>query len=183
MLSFVRNPRNGANQSDVKLDTGGGDVLTATHAQGSGDDAFPLPGDYPISVQIDRSGGLVVVGFVEPDAAQLAEAGERRLYARDAGRAEVVQVWLKADGTLLCSNASGSYALRPDGSQRLENGAGYIELQAGGTVEVNTATIDPGGNIIATSVTAPSIVVDGKELKDHKHSGVTSGGAQTGPNV
>lgn len=217
LLSFVRAPRNGANQSDVKLDTGGGDVLTATHAQGSGDDSFPLPGDYPVSVRIDRSGGLVVVGFVEPDATQAAQAGERRLYARDGNRAEVVQIWLKNDGTLLASNSNGSYELRPDGSQKLispggsyelfadgkhrlenangsyelrangsqrsENSAGYYELQAGGTVDVNTATIDPGGNITATSVTAPSIIVDGKQLKDHKHSGVTPGGGQTGPNV
>jgi hypothetical protein len=196
----VRAPRNGANQSDVKLDTGGGDVLTATFAQGSGSDSVPLPGDYPVSVRIDRAGGLVVVGFVEPDATQTAQAGDRRMYARGANRAEVVQIWLKNDGTLLASNANGSYELRPNGShkmtspggsyelrangsQRSENSSGYIELQAGGTVNINGATIDPGGNIVATSVSAPSIKVDGKELKNHKHSGVTAGGAQTGPNV
>lgn len=200
MLSFVRKPRNGANQSDVKLDTGGGDVLTATHAQGSGDDAFPLPGDYTISVQVDRSGGLVTVGFVEPDAAQLARPGERRMYARGSDRLEKVQIWLMADGTLLCSNDNGSYEMRPDGSHKItspggsyelradgghrsENAAGYCELQAGGTVEINTATIDPSGNIVATSVTAPSIVAAGKELAGHKHGGVTTGGGQTGANV
>ena len=217
LLAFVRAPRNGANQSDIKLDTGGGDVLTATFAQGAGDDSVPLPGDYPVSVRIDRAGGLVVVGFVEPDATQTAQAGDRRMYARGANRAEVVQIWLKNDGTLLASNANGSYELRPNGShkmispggsyelfadgkqrlendngshelrangsQRSENSSGYIELQAGGTVNINGATIDPGGNIVATSVSAPSIKVDGKELKNHTHSGVTAGGAQTGPNV
>lgn len=200
LLSFARAPRNGAKQSDVKLDLGGKDILSATHAQGSGDDAYPLPGDYPVSVWIERSGGLVTVGFVEPDATQAAQPGDRRMYSRTAQRAEAAQVWIKNDGTVLVSNPSGSYELRPDGSHMLlnangsyelradgshrsQNAAGYYELQAGGTVDVNTATIDPGGNIVATSVTSPSMVVAGKELKDHKHSGVTSGGAQTGPNV
>lgn len=185
LLSFVRAPRNGAAQSDVKLDTGGGDVLTATHAQGAGDDAHPLPGDYPISIRIDRSGGLFVVGFVEPDAVQAAQPGDRRLYSRDGSRAEVAQVWLKNDGTVLVSNSAGSYELRPDGSQRSENSAGYYELRADGIVEVNTATIDPGGNIIATSVSAPSIVAAGKELAGHKHP-ITSGSSApgpTGPNI
>lgn len=216
LLSFVRATRDNAKQSDIKIATSG-DTLTAQYVQGAGDDAVPLPGDYPLCVRIERAGRVVVVGFVEPDATQAAQAGERRMYARDANRAEVVQLWLKNDGTLLTSNDNGSYELRPDGShkmispggsyelfadgkQRLENGsgsyelradgshrsenaAGYYELQAGGTVDVNTATIDPGGNIIATSVSAPSIVVDGKELKDHKHGGVTPGGGQTGVNL
>lgn len=202
LLAFARAPRNGAKQSDVKMDLGGGDVVTATHAQGSGDDAYPLPGDYPVGVRVDRSGGVFVVGFVEPDAAQLAQAGERRLYSRSGQRAEVAQVWLKNDGTVLVSNSAGSYELRPDGSQRLENAngsyelrangsqrsensAGHYELRADGTVDVNTATIDPGGNIVATSVSAPSIVAAGKELAGHKHpiaSGSSAPGP-TGPNI
>lgn len=200
LLSFVRAPRNRANQSDIKLDAGGGDIRTATHAQGSGDDAVPLPGDYTINVQIDRSGGVFTVGFIEPDATQAAQAGERRLYSRGSDRVEVAQIWLKNDGTILVSNDNGSFTLNPDGSQKMlndsgshelradgsqrsENSSGYYELQAGGTVDINTATIDPSGNITATSVSAPSIKVNGKELKDHKHGGVTSGGSQTGPNV
>lgn len=199
LLSFTRTTRDNAKQADIKIATSG-DTLTAQYVQGAGDDAVPLPGDYPLCVRIERAGRVVVVGFVEPDATQTAQAGERRMYARDGDRAEVVQIWLKNDGTLLASNDNGSYELRPDGShkmtspggsyelfadgsQRLENDSGYIELQAGGTVDVNTATIDPAGNIVATSVSAPSIKVNGKELKDHKHSGVTPGGGQTGPNV
>ena len=199
LLAFTRTARDNAKQADIKIATSG-DTLTAQYVQGAGDDAVPLPGDYPLCVRIERAGRVVVVGFVEPDATQAAQAGERRLYARGGDRAEVVQVWLKNDGTLLASNDNGSYELRPDGSQKLqndngsyelradgshrsENSSGYYELQAGGTVDVNTATIDPAGNIVATSVSAPSIVVNGKELKDHKHGGVTPGGGQTGPNV
>ena len=199
LLSFTRATRDNAKQADIKIATSG-DTLTAQYVQGAGDDAVPLPGDYPLRVRIERAGRVVVVGFVEPDATQAAQAGERRMYARDGDRAEVVQIWLKNDGTLLASNDNGSYELRPDGSQKLQNdngsyelrangshrsqnASGYYELQVGGTVDVNTATIDPAGNIVATSVSAPSIKVNGKELKDHKHSGVTPGGGQTGPNV
>lgn len=199
LLSFTRTTRDNAKQADVKIATSG-DTLTAQYVQGAGDDAVPLPGDYPLCVRIERAGRIVVVGFVEPDATQTAQAGERRMYSRNASREEMAEVWIKNDGTVLVSNASGYYELRPDGSQklhndngsyelrangsqRLENSSGYIELQAGGTVDVNTATIDPSGNIVATSVTAPSIVVNGKELKDHKHGGVTPGGGQTGVNL
>ncbi len=173
LLSFVRVVSNGAKVSDVKIDVGGGDVLTAQHSQESGADSNPLPDDYLVTIRIPRSGALITVGFVEPDALQKAQPGERRIYARGSNRAEVVELWLKNDGTAtldnangsftlspdgsqLMTNANGSFELRADGSQRGENANGFYELKAGGTVDINTATIDPAGNIVATSFTLAS---------------------------
>lgn len=202
LLSFKRVLSNGAKVSDVKVDTGGGDILTAHHTAPPGDDSFPLPDDQLALVRIPRSGRVVVIGYVEPDALQKATAGDKRIYARSSDRLEVIELWLKNDGTGLLSNDNGSFTLRPDGSTigennngsyelrangsfRAQNGNGFHELREDGTVEINGATIDPSGNIIATSVKAPSIVVDNKELKDHGHNilgGSSASPPPTGPN-
>lgn len=96
-------------------------------------------------------------------------------------------------------DGSGSYELKPDGSFRVEsqksnlevnsngsirgaNDNGSYELQTGGDFLVNTVRIDTQGNITATSVSAPSIVANSKELAEHTHGGVESGGSNTGPN-
>ena len=197
LLSFVRVIRNNAKLSDVKVDVGGGDILTASHAQGSGIDSVPLPDDYAVTLRIPRSGGVVTVGFVETDAQQKSGAGEFRIYARNASRAEVVEFCLKADGTALTSNSNGQFELRPDGSQRGQNSNGNYELQANGTVDINGATIDTDGNINAKSLTADTVTADdiigdsvkasGKELAGHGHIGsptaATGPISNTGPNI
>ena len=199
LLSFVRVVRNSANLSDVKIDIGGGEIHTPEYSQPSGTDSVPLPGDFPIAVAVStRSGGLVVTGMVETDALQKAQPGDHRTYARDAAsRAETVEFWLKADGTAVLSNANGTFTLSPDGTQSMqtaggsftltpagdivgENDNGDFTLQSGGTMVINTATIDPSGNIVATSVSAPSIVANGKELAGHDHA-INSGSSAPGP--
>lgn len=180
LLSFVRAERNGAKLSDVKIDLGGGEILTANYAQPSGEDSQPLPDDTAVVVRLPQSGRVLIVAMVESDAVQSANAGEKRLYARDAARGEVVQLWLKNDGTAVLSNDNGSFTLFPDGSQKGANESGYYELKSDGTMDINTATIDPEGNIKATSVHAPSIVADGKELTEHDHD-INDGSSAPGP--
>ena len=45
VLSFIRSLANGANVSDVKVDSGGGANTTAQHFAPAGDDSHPLPDD------------------------------------------------------------------------------------------------------------------------------------------
>ena len=185
LLSFTRVVRNDAKLSDVKVDVGGGDILTAEYTHPSGDDSFPLPGDYPSAIRIPRSGRILVVGFVETDAQQKALAGDKRLYARNSDREEVVELWLKSDGTALLDNENGSSELRPDGSFRIQNGNGYIELLANGTVNINGTTINPAGDVESlTTIISPSMVVNSKELAEHDHpiTGGSSAPGPTGPN-
>lgn len=199
LLSFTRVERNEAKLSDLKVDVGGGDVLTAEYTNPTGEDAVPLKDDYVTLLRINRSGRVLVVGFVETDAQQTAQAGEKRFYARNEQREEMVQLWLKNDGTALISNENGSCELRPDGSYkvmndegsselrvdgsyRIENNSGHIELQQDGVVNINGATILTDGTIVSpTAVQSPSVVVDGKELKDHTHLAGNPPG-NTGPN-
>lgn len=212
LLSFTRTTSNEAKVSDVKVNVGGGengDILTAQLTHPSGEDSVPLVDDYVTLLRIPRSGRVLVVGFTETDANQTAQAGEKRIYARDSDRLEVVELWLKNDGTATLNNENGSFVLSPDGSMkgtnpngnfelrangshRTENSNGFIELLANGTVNINGTTINPTGDVLSpTSVTAPaitgsasvsspSIVASGKDLAAHDHP-IIGGSSSPGP--
>lgn len=53
-----------------------------------------------------------------------------------------------------------------------------ITLKAGSVIEVDCTRL-----VCTGSIEAPSIKVDGKELADHRHGGVSSGGSLSGPNT
>ena len=143
LLSFIRTIRNGANVSDVKIDPGGNPNITAEHFAPAGDDAYPLPTDYVITVQIPRGGGEVVVGYLDPLNTPAAQPGDKRIYGRDSVGAPIVELWLKNDGTAILSNDNGSLTLQPSG-QFLINGA----------------RITTGGNVITAA---------GVSLDNHPH--------------
>ena len=148
LLSFIRVVRNGAKLSDVKVDIGGGEVLTGEHVHPSGEDAFPLPDDQIVAIPVAQTGRIVIIGYVEPDAVQKAQAGEKRIYARNGDRVEVVELWLQADGSATLSNDNGSFELRVDG-----------------TINLNGVTIDPSGNVVVPT----SLMLAGKEIAGHDH--------------
>lgn len=195
VLSYTRiEDRFGAKVSDVKHDPGGGANETGEHFQAANQDAVPLPNDYLLTVNVQRTGGEVVVGFIDPKQEQTAEPGEYRAYARNADGVQVVQIHLKKDGTAVLSNAEATVEIKPSGEVNTQNGAGFYKLQDDGTVNINGATIDPEGNIdtptnvtsggivAAATVEAPSVKADSKELAGHTHPAGTPPG-NTGPNV
>lgn len=167
VLAFLRVTRNNAKISDVKVDSGGGANITAEHFAPVGDDSYPLKTDYALTVDTRRSGGEAVVGYSDPLNTPKAEEGDKRIYARDPSDGSVViEVWLKNDGTGTMSNANGSMTLSPDG-----------------TYTINGVTIDPSGNITSpSSISAPSVVANGKELDGHLHPAGTVPG-NTGANL
>lgn len=190
VLSYARiASRSGAKVSDVKHDPGGGANETGEHFQAANQDAVPLPGDYLLTVSVQRTGGEAVVGFIDPNQEQTAEPGEYRAYARDADGAQVVQLHLKADGSAELSNDSGSVTLAASGQVKAQNVAGFIDLTAGGTVNINGVTIDPAGNVTSPAVvTAPllaagsSVTIAGVPVPDetHTHSAGTLTDSQAG---
>lgn len=156
LLSFVRGTRGGAKLSDAKLDPGGGPIVTAEHFSAPGDDAHPLPGDYVISVDIQRSGGSAVVGYLDPKNDQKAAAGEKRIYARDGNGSSIVELWLKSTGEVTLINAGGHITLKPSGE-----------------VDINGARITPAGDVISAT---------GVSLNSHTHTqGNDSGGSTEVP--
>ena len=208
LLSFTRVVKNEANVTDVKVNQGGSDNITAEHFSDPGDDSHPLPDDYVLGVGTPRKGSKVAAGYVDPVNTPKALEGEKRIYARNpADGSPVNEVWLKNDESVLVSNNNGSVLLKADGgsivttpestfdcaasgSIKGANASGAFELTPGGTMDINGATIDSGGNIVspgtiaaATSVSAPtvagatSLTVAGKEMGGHTHSqGNDSGG-------
>lgn len=74
-------------------------------------------------------------------------------------------VWLKNDGTIELKNENGNVTMTPDG-----------------TIDANGAIITPLGAVSSpVSLSAPSIIVNGKELKDHTHSAGTYVDAESRP--
>jgi hypothetical protein len=210
LLSFVREVRNGAKVSDSKVDPGGGANITAQHFAAAGDDSHPMPGDYVALNTDSGSGRESAVGYLDPLNAPKALTGDRRIYARSASGALVVEVWLKNTGEATILNANGSVTLRQDGgtitttpgstfdakadgSIKGDNGSGSFELEAGGDFLVNGVIIDTSGNITSpATITAPnvagasSVTAAGKELLNHRHSQPDDSGgnteSDTGPN-
>lgn len=187
VLSYARiADRFGAKVSDVKHDSGGGANATGEHFQGANVDSVPLAGDYAVALQIQRTGGRVIVGFIDPKQDQTAQAGEHRTYARNEEGAAVVQFHLKNDGSAILFNENGSAELKPDGEVNTQNGNGYYKLRADGIVDINGFIINTDGSAESpVSVTAPtiegtaSVVASGKELVNHTHAGSPT--APSGP--
>ena len=171
VLSFVRAVRSGAKVSDVKSDTGGGDIRTAQHFAPVGDDSHPLVGDYEYLGTAPQRGRVAVLWYVDPKNDSKASAGEVRRYARDSSGASVVELWLKNDGSVVLQNALGSLTLGADGSILGQNEGGMFSLLAGGNFTANGVIITPDGKMtVPTQIATPSILVDGIEAAGHTHA-------------
>lgn len=82
---------------------------------------------------------------------------------------------------VLLENDQAKLLLKPDGTMNFQNGSATITAKPDGNVEVNGLKITPDGNVITAS---------GVNLNDfyqrflsHVHSGVQSGGSNTGKPV
>jgi hypothetical protein len=182
VISFARTAVSGKKVTDVKSDLGGGDVLNGQHFAPVGDDSMPLPDDYVALIPLARQRGAAAVGYLDPKANQTAGAGEKRIYSRDGSGAQVAQVWLRADGTVVVNNGAGMITMAPAGTINL-NG---VEIDPSGNISV-PGDADITGDVTAASVTADeieavvSLIAAGLELVLHTHlAGVPPG--NTGPN-
>lgn len=83
-----------------------------------------------------------------------------------------LQTFFRLDpaGKAVVIQANGGITLQTTGS---------ITLQAGGEISANGVTIDPSGNVYSPG----NIRATNVDLLDHLHSGVQTGGSQSGPPV
>lgn len=73
-------------------------------------------------------------------------------------------IWIKNDGTLA-----------------MGNGSGFITMSATGTVSINGVTFKPDGTVESPkSFRAPEVYFNGVAGSTHKHTGVQTGGGNTG---
>tara|TARA_R110000787_G_scaffold52876_3_gene124316 strand:+ start:3197 stop:3673 length:477 start_codon:yes stop_codon:yes gene_type:complete len=153
ILQFTRRTVRGVVVGEALVDPGGGANLTAQQFAPAGDDSRPLPGDYAVVTEVQRTGVAVAVGYVDPENAPSSAPGEKRFYSRDPDDGSIVgSMWFKNNGDL--------------------------EITTSGTVTINGATIDSGGSVVIPS----SLELGGLEIAGHNHGGVESGGSNTGPN-
>lgn len=159
VLSTLKTRRGSADYNQIKVNSGAGVNLRGEQFSGAGDDSIPLPGDYAVTVEIPRQGGVAIVGFVDPGNASAVNPGEKRSYSRSSDGTIVAQVYLKNDGSVIIDNDNGS-----------------ITLDAGGDITLNGVTIDASGNVTVPT----SINLAGKELNGHNHA-ILSGSSAPGP--
>lgn len=86
---------------DVQCDPGGGANVTVPVFGPPGVDAVPLPGDYAALEDSAGAGAEQTTGFADVRNPGKAQPGEHRIYARRADGSVAIELWLKADGTLV----------------------------------------------------------------------------------
>ena len=192
LLSFTRVASNhsGVPQSVVKVDQGGGDVVTAEHFASAGDDAFPCDQDYPVTVPLSRAGRSVVTGYADVVNQPSALKGDKRIYGRKSSDGTWVdEVWLKNDGTIFINNKVSSTTHAPDGTITTTNGAATTTHAPDGTVTtVNdkaTWTAAPSGKISGVNPAGSyTLDADGsfKALNPLGSFGLAANGSITGGN-
>ena len=176
LKSAARTVINGIRSTDMKVDPGGGALITAKFFSAPGFDSLPLTTDFVIAVPIPNSGGFAIVGVADPKNDPQSSEGEARIYGRDSAGDVVNEIHLKSDGSILIKNliAGSEIELKADGSAVITNGLGTFELKLDGTIDMNGATVTLLGDVISFA---------GISLTNHVHTGVTVGAASTGPAV
>lgn len=103
VLSFKRvSTDESANLSEVQVDLGGGNKVTARHFSLPGDDSAPLVGEFALCSQVGSE--WIAYAFMDPSFAPLAAAGERVLTSRSGLGAAEAKIHLKADGSVVIND-------------------------------------------------------------------------------
>jgi len=100
VIDFERVDENDEKTVVVKIDPGGGNLLTADQFGPSGVDAPPLENDYVVTVRTPGDNEEKIVGYLDPVNEGVAEGGEFRAYSRDEDGAVAIAIYLKKDGTI-----------------------------------------------------------------------------------
>lgn len=136
-------PEEPARFSDVEVDPGGGPIVKAQHASPAGDDSHPLASDYAVVVELPRTGGSVVLGYIDSFTAPEAEPGGKRIYSRAEGEGVVASIYLAPSGTITLQNAAGARAV----------------LNDDGTIVVNDVVFEGGNVLVPGNVIAKNYIV------------------------
>lgn len=157
VLEFLRVDEDDGHITDVKLDPGDGDVLTALHAGPPGEDSFPLEADQVVAVPAVGAGNYVCLGYLDLTNEPLAGPGEKRFYARDSDGSITAVVWIKADGSVHLADGTGAAALTRDDKAQAE-----LERLKG---ELDELKADIQAIVQAINAGAPSPMDGGAGLK------------------
>lgn len=114
VLSFEKVTDGGVKFAEVKVDLGGGDVVTAVYMPPLGESDWPFPGDDAALVQAPGAGNWMCVGFNDPTLEQpTSAAGEKVIYSRSAPGVIAVKLVMKTNGDAVWND---TLTIKPDGT-------------------------------------------------------------------
>jgi len=161
LKKYTRVTKNSLFFAEAVIDKGGAPLKTSEHYADSGDDSHPLEDDYIVGVDVPRSGGSVIAGFIDAKNPGITEPGGKRIYSRDAGGTPVADVHLEPDSTITSKNGACDIEQRPDGTITSSNALSTIEQRPDGTITTSNAissiTQSPDGTITTTNGTTTFI--------------------------
>lgn len=122
----------------------------------------------PLRRFFDIQDAFFIPGF-RPKASVLSDFKNNGIRLRNPDSNQYV--WIKNNGDVEAANGSGKVSIDNNGAITLSNGGGSIVLDASGKVTINGLTITAEGKLTDSG---------GISLNSHVHSGVESGGSNTG---
>ena len=165
VLDYIKTTINGANTSRTVVDLSAGANITADQFSSAGDDSAPVNSDYAITVSIQRTGGAVVVGYLDPKNPKVSNKGERRLLGRSQEGDKVSEIYLKNDGTITLFNDSAQTTISPNGDIIGSNNNGSYEVNSGGVVTLSsngaTLVLNQSSLVSSVPIAAPSYTGSG----------------------
>lgn len=160
VLEFLRTIVDDVPITDVKLDEGGEDTSTAELYQPAGFDSNPLLDDLVVAMRVPGKDRFVVVGYLDPVNEPTTEAGETRLYSRDADGNVVATVLLNIDGFVnLGIDDPENFIPRDDRLQAQldEIKANIDDLQLAHDSHIHTTTATVGAGPGLGVISAPTV--------------------------
>ena len=150
VISYDTEERGDITVGLILVDLGGGENKTLDFFSANGDDSPPLPGDYVAVLKQPGTGRAIATSYFDPKNTYDSSIGEKRIYGRSPSTGnKISQVWLKDDGSIL--------------------------IESSGDLTLNGVTISSSGDVVIPN----SLLLNGKEIDDHRHSQGPDSGTDT----
>jgi hypothetical protein len=115
MIGHIKEVFEDDGQITCILKTGNGVEISAFVMGTSGAEFHPVPGDVALCHTAGQE--ILISSIIHGDAS--TEPGESLVFARNANGDVVSSLYLKTDGSILCSNDKGSLELKANGQVSL----------------------------------------------------------------
>jgi len=143
---------------------------------------FSPPNDVlALQANFGRDSGFIILhAYSNQKITPVALPGERRLYStNEAGDTVQSQIHLKQDGAIFIDNGAVTITANPSGLLQI-NTTGNSEITSAKTVINNDVEIDGDLLVSGTSELQGTTTIETKTFLNHTHTGVQSGGSNTG---
>lgn len=142
--------------TEVRIDTGGGNIVTGDHFEGASGDSLPVVGDFAVFIDGDGTGTVEIIGYHKGSLVGQAAQGEWREIVRKPDGTPVLEVWGKGDGRLEING--------------IINGGAFVLDPADGSFTINGVKFDRDGNVTAPGeITAKAGTPGSVTLTQHVH--------------